>query len=119
MMELKETEDKVENNEDERRFSILSLNDDLPPDDITRRDSTRRRDSLAGISFDPSIVYQPPPFALSHQDTDVPPPVTREKLEVDEFPLCTISTAWIKVMTQGLGEWVKLPVIVCRGKEDG
>lgn len=115
----KENEDKVENNEEERRFSILSLNDDLPPDDITRRDSTRRRDSLAGISFDPSIVYQPPPFALSHQDTDVPPPVTREKLEVDEFPLCTISTAWIKVMTQGLGEWVKLPVIVCRGKEDG
>jgi hypothetical protein len=49
----------------------------------------------------------------------MPPPVTRDKLEVDEFPLSKISTAWIKIMTQGLSEWIKLPIIVCRGTEDG
>ncbi|ORE19042.1 hypothetical protein BCV71DRAFT_178436 [Rhizopus microsporus] len=108
-------EEKPEKDEKSRRLSILSLNDEAPPN----RPLPTRRDSLAGISFDPSIVYEPPPFALSHQDTEVPPPVIRDKLEVDEFPFSTISTAWIKIMTQGLSEWVKLPVIVCRGKEDG
>ncbi|ORE10015.1 hypothetical protein BCV72DRAFT_200536 [Rhizopus microsporus var. microsporus] len=108
-------EEKPEKDEKSRRLSILSLNDEAVPD----RPLPTRRDSLAGISFDPSIVYEPPPFALSHQDTEVPPPVIRDKLEVDEFPFSTISTAWIKIMTQGLSEWVKLPVIVCRGKEDG
>lgn len=79
----------------------------------------RRRDSLAGVTIDPETVYHPPSFALTHQDTDMPPPVTRDRLEVDEFPLRTISTAWIKMMTQGLSEWIKLPIIVCRGTEDG
>ncbi|KAI8049337.1 hypothetical protein BDF21DRAFT_433175 [Thamnidium elegans] len=76
-----------------------------------------RRDSLTGI--DPDGIYEPPAFALLHKDTDMPPPVTRDKLEVDEFPLNAISTAWIKIMTQGLSEWIKLPIIVCRGTEDG
>lgn len=76
-----------------------------------------RRDSLTGI--DPNGIYEPPAFALMHKDTDMPPPVIRDRLEVDEFPLNAISTAWIKIMTQGLSEWIKLPVIVCRGTEDG
>jgi hypothetical protein len=78
-----------------------------------------RRDSINIGSFDPTAIYEPPAFALIHKDTDMPPPVTRDKLEVDEFPLSTISTAWIKIMTQGLSEWIKLPIIVCRGTEDG
>ncbi|GAA5797903.1 hypothetical protein HPULCUR_003299 [Helicostylum pulchrum] len=76
-----------------------------------------RRDSLTGI--DPNGIYEPPAFALMHKDTDMPPPVIRDRLEVDEFPLNAISTAWIKIMTQGLSEWIKLPIIVCRGTEDG
>ncbi|KAI9269413.1 hypothetical protein BY458DRAFT_533758 [Sporodiniella umbellata] len=119
----KPSENDVHSEEEDRRISILSLADEGPIEEQQqlqqRRSSIGRRDSLAGISFDPSIVYHPPSMALSHQDTDLPPPVTREKLEVNEFPLGTIRTAWIKIMTQGLGEWVKLPVIVCRGKEDG
>lgn len=78
-----------------------------------------RRDSLSGVSFDPNSIYEPPGFALTHQDTDMPPPVTRDRLEIDEYPLHTISTAWIKMMTQGLSEWIKLPVIICRGSQDG
>lgn len=85
-----------------------------------KRRGLERRDSLINMeSFDPNAIYEPPAFALIHKDTDMPPPVTRDKLEVDEFPLNTISTAWIKIMTQGLSEWVKLPIIVCRGTEDG
>ncbi|OBZ82949.1 N-alpha-acetyl-L-2,4-diaminobutyric acid deacetylase [Choanephora cucurbitarum] len=84
-----------------------------------RRRSTKRRDSLNLELFDPNAIYEPPPFALIHTDTQMPPPVIRDKLEVEDFPLSTISTAWIKMMTQGLSEWLKLPVIVCRGSEDG
>ncbi|RCI07208.1 hypothetical protein CU098_013649 [Rhizopus stolonifer] len=118
LVSMEKNKEEVKSDDDDRRISILSLTDDVE-ESPQRRDSVGRRDSLAGISFDPSIVYHPPSIALSHQDTDVPPPVTRDKLEVDEFPLGTVRTAWIRIMTQGLGEWVKLPVIVCRGKEDG
>lgn len=79
----------------------------------------QRRNSLNIGSYDPNSIYEPPAFALMHMDTDTPPPVVRDKLEVEEFPLKTISTAWIKMMTQGLSEWLKLPIIICRGTEDG
>ncbi|KAI8874511.1 hypothetical protein K501DRAFT_281256 [Backusella circina FSU 941] len=89
----------------------------------TRRDSAPGLDSdvlsMLNGSFDSSGIYVPPMFALMHNETDMPPPVTRDKLEVTEFPIHAISTAWIKMMTHGLSEWIKLPVIVCRGTEDG
>lgn len=85
----------------------------------TKQEHLNRRDSLAGVTFEPSGIYVPPRFALMHKDTDMPPPIIRDKLEVNEFPLHAISTAWIKIMTQGLSEWIKLPIIVCRGTEDG
>jgi hypothetical protein len=64
-------------------------------------------------------IYEPPTFDILNQDTDVPPPVVRDKLVVEDFPKHSISTAWIKMVKQGLSEWLRLPVIVCRGTEDG
>lgn len=84
---------------------------------ITEKIENERRDSYG--SFDPGVIYEPPAFALIHKDTNMPPPVTRDRLDVDEFPLKAISTAWIKIMTQGLSEWIRLPIIVCRGTGDG
>lgn len=84
---------------------------------ITEKIENERRDSYG--AFDPNLVYEPPAFALMYKDTNMPPPVTRDRLDVDEFPLKAISTAWIKIMTQGLSEWIKLPIIVCRGTGDG
>jgi hypothetical protein len=98
----------------ENKLNAMNLPDE------PKRMKLERRDSLINMeTFDPNAIYEPPAFALIHKDTDMPPPVIRDKLEVDEFPLNTISTAWIKIMTQGLSEWVKLPIIVCRGTEDG
>lgn len=98
----------------ERKLNAMNVSDK------PKRMGLERRDSLINMeSFDPNAIYEPPAFALIHKDTDMPPPVTRDKLEVDEFPLNTISTAWIKMMTQGLSEWLKLPIVVCRGTEDG
>ena len=108
------TAKKSDSNEEAKTLESLNSNDGKP---VTFENE--RRDSLAGVSFDPNTIYEPPAFALIHQDTNMPPPVVRDRLEVDEFPLHTISTAWIKMMTQGLSEWIKLPVIVCRGTKEG
>ncbi|RCI00402.1 hypothetical protein CU098_011121, partial [Rhizopus stolonifer] len=80
-----------------------------------------RRNSLAMLrgQLEATQIYEPPTFALLNQDTDVPPPVVRDRLVVEDFPKHTISTAWIKMVKQGLSEWLRLPVIVCRGTEDG
>ncbi|KAI8391234.1 uncharacterized protein BYT42DRAFT_556125 [Radiomyces spectabilis] len=80
---------------------------------------------LKGLAIDETLkrdttqMYEPPAFALAHQDTDVPPPVVRDRLVIEDFPKHSISTAWIKMIKQGLSEWVRLPVIVCRGTEEG
>ncbi|KAG0187008.1 hypothetical protein DFQ28_007015 [Apophysomyces sp. BC1034] len=85
------------------------------------KDETVRRDSLSLLrgKLDATQIYDPPTFALIPKDTDVPPPVVRDRLVVDDFPHHSISTAWIKMVKHGLSEWVRLPVIVCRGSEDG
>lgn len=68
----------------------------------------------------PTTIKPTPNFDfLINQDTDVPPPVVRDRLIVEDFPKHSISTAWIKMVKQGLSEWLRLPVIVCRGTEDG
>jgi hypothetical protein len=113
----------VDNKRKSNGIDLAEISDKLAAIDIqSKSDRPRemfRRDSLNFGSYDPKAIYEPPPFALMHTDTDTPPPVIRDKLEVEEFPLKTISTAWIKMMTQGLSEWLKLPIIICRGTEDG
>lgn len=80
-----------------------------------------RRNSLSMLAgkMESSQIYEPPTFDFLNQDTDVPPPVVRDRLVVEDFPKHSISTAWIKMVKQGLSEWLRLPVIVCRGTEDG
>ncbi|KAL7317317.1 hypothetical protein PS15m_003694 [Mucor circinelloides] len=79
-----------------------------------------RRSSLSMLrgKLDATQIYEPPNFSLD-QDTDVPPPVVRDRLVVEDYPKHTISTAWIKMVKQGLSEWLRMPVIVCRGTENG
>lgn len=87
----------------------------------TATTTRERRNSLAMLrgKMEASQIYEPPTFACLNQDTDVPPPVVRDRLVVEDFPKHSISTAWIKMVKQGLSEWLRLPVIVCRGTEDG
>ncbi|KAI8967165.1 hypothetical protein BDF20DRAFT_902111 [Mycotypha africana] len=93
-----------------------------PPSAATPPRPTRgpqRRDSLAMLrgKLDAMQIYEPPHFSSLDRDTDVPPPIIRDKLTVNDFPEKTISTAWIKLVKQGLSEWIRLPVIVCRGTD--
>ncbi|KAI9287749.1 hypothetical protein BC943DRAFT_318756 [Umbelopsis sp. AD052] len=80
-----------------------------------------RKDSIGGTTparkWESAQAYEPPTFET--QDTEVPPPVVRDRLVIEDFPVRTISTAWIKMIRQGLSEWIRLPVIVCRGTEEG
>ncbi|CAO3587866.1 unnamed protein product [Absidia cylindrospora] len=85
-------------------------------------DDDVRRDGVATLlrgSLDPAQIYVPPSAALMNKDTDVPPPVVRDRLVIEDYAEHTVSTAWIKMMEQGLSEWIRLPVIICRGAEDG
>lgn len=81
-----------------------------------------RKESIGGTTpatkWESAQAYEPPSFE-TQQDTEVPPPVVRDRLVVEDFPIGTISTAWIKMVRQGLSEWLRLPVIVCRGTEEG
>ncbi|KAI8647153.1 hypothetical protein BD408DRAFT_408688 [Parasitella parasitica] len=94
--------------------SALKQQQQQPPVPQQRRSSI----SMLRGKIDATQIYEPPIFSLT-QDTDVPPPVVRDRLVVEDFPKHTISTAWIKMVKQGLSEWLRLPVIVCRGTEDG
>ena len=72
------------------------------------------------IFFESAQLYRPPVFSDRYiNESDVPPPVIRDRLIVEEFPVGTISTAWINMVKQGLSEWIRVPVIVARGVEPG
>jgi hypothetical protein len=97
------------------RQSVNGLKmEQVPPD--------TRKESIGGTTpatkWESAQAYEPPSFE-TQQDTEVPPPVVRDRLVVEDFPVGTISTAWIKMVRQGLSEWLRLPVIVCRGTEEG
>ncbi|KAI8073824.1 hypothetical protein BC940DRAFT_289279 [Gongronella butleri] len=78
-----------------------------------------RKDTLLRGTPDPKLIYTPPADALTFSDTDVPPPVVRDRLVIEDYAAHTVSTSWIKMVEQGMSEWIRLPVIVCRGTEDG
>lgn len=64
--------------------------------------------------------YIPPAFTeRSLNESDVPPPIIKDTLDIEDFPTSQISTAWINMVKQGLSEWIRIPVIVARGKEPG
>ncbi|KAJ3226896.1 hypothetical protein HDU81_007013 [Chytriomyces hyalinus] len=64
--------------------------------------------------------YRPPTFSARYQnESDVPPAVVRDSLVIEEFPMGKISTVWINMVKQGLCEWVRVPVIVARGAQEG
>ncbi|KAI8073935.1 hypothetical protein BC940DRAFT_324604 [Gongronella butleri] len=106
---------------------------DLSPTDMTMTEQLRsatyspseeanRRDSLAFLThrYDPTQLYQPDmtTSALGIR-TDLPEPVVRDRLIIEDFSEHTISTVWIKMMTQGLSDWIRVPVIVLRGSKEG
>ncbi len=69
---------------------------------------------------DSAKAYKPPVFSARYQnESKVPPPVVRDTLNIEEYPKGKISTAWINMVKQGLSEWIRVPVIIARGIEDG
>ncbi|KAJ3114365.1 hypothetical protein HDU96_002170 [Phlyctochytrium bullatum] len=70
--------------------------------------------------WDSAKHYRPPTFSARYQnESEVPPPVVRDSLVIEEFPTGKISTAWINMMKQGLSEWLRIPVIIARGVKEG
>ncbi|KAI8343670.1 hypothetical protein BC941DRAFT_465833 [Chlamydoabsidia padenii] len=80
-----------------------------------------RRDSLAMLanSYDPTQLYEPNSISAIRIQATMPKPVIRDRLVIDEFARNSTNTVWINMVTQGLNEWIRIPVIVLRGLEDG
>jgi environmental stress-induced protein Ves len=83
-------------------------------------DLTGSMTSLGSCHLESIRHYKPPSFTSRAQnESAVPPAVCRDSLNIEEFPKGIISTVWINMVKQGLSEWVRIPVIVARGIEDG
>ncbi|CAO3587338.1 unnamed protein product [Absidia cylindrospora] len=98
-----------------------SLKEQLVNAPFSAVDEGARRDSLALLanSYDPTQLYKPDSIFAIHVRADMPQPVVRDRLMIEDFPEHSTNTVWIKMMTQGLNEWVRIPVIVLRGSDNG
>jgi predicted deacylase/environmental stress-induced protein Ves len=63
-------------------------------------------------------VYTPPKLRTRFE-AEVPPPIVADCLVLDDFPKGEVRTAWINMVRSPLGEWIRVPVLVARGLEDG
>ncbi|KAI9364432.1 hypothetical protein DFJ73DRAFT_809382 [Zopfochytrium polystomum] len=82
--------------------------------------SSSASSSLGMKYWESARHYRPPVFSARYQnESEVPPPVVRDCLKIEEFPEGKISTAWINMVKQGLSEWLRIPVIVARGVNPG
>lgn len=64
--------------------------------------------------------YKPPTFSERYKnESEVPPPVIKDDLIIEDFPEGQMSTVWINMVKQGLSEWIRIPVIVARGRFPG
>jgi len=65
-------------------------------------------------------MYIPPSLtSLGVYSSPPPPPVVKDRLVIGEFLPGQITTVWINIMQQGLSDWIRVPVIVARGVQDG
>ncbi|KAJ3098396.1 hypothetical protein HDU97_004024 [Phlyctochytrium planicorne] len=84
-------------------------------------EGTMAGNSNLGVKYwDSAKHYRPPIFSARYQnESEVPPPVVRDNLVIEEFEVGKISTAWINMLKQGLSEWLRIPVIIARGVKEG
>jgi predicted deacylase/environmental stress-induced protein Ves len=79
-----------------------------------------RRDSILFEHCGQAQVYQPPSLRSRFlNESEVPPAVVKDELRIDDFPKGEVRTAWITLARNGLGEGIRVPVMVARGLEDG
>ena len=75
---------------------------------------------VSASNWESAKPYRPPTFSERYKnESEVPPPVIKDSLVIEDFPVGQVSTAWINMVKQGLSEWIRIPVIVARGKEPG
>ena len=68
------------------------------------------------VQFSASQIYEPPEWVVNQVfESDMAPAIDMDELNLDEFPVGKISTAWIRMMKQGLSDWIRIPVTVARG----
>jgi hypothetical protein len=72
------------------------------------------------VNWDSARPYKPPIFSARYKnESEVPPPVIKDTLDINEFPSGQMSTCWINMVKQGLSEWIRIPVIIAKGVRPG
>ena len=93
-----------------------------PPTLLMRRDSgdVSPTPNLSLKFYESAQHYHPPIFSDRHRlATQVPSPKIVDTLVIEDFPRGQVSTVWVNMVKQGLSDWIKVPVIIARGVEDG
>jgi len=64
--------------------------------------------------------YGPPSQEIApYSQTLAPPPIAIDNLDISSYDRGMVHTAWINLVQDGCGEWMKIPVIIARGAKDG
>ncbi len=101
-------------------LSQLEIDRGSQTDIISSMTSVNGTSTIHPQMHESAKTYRPPVFSARFQnESKVPPPIIRDTLNIDEYPRGKISTAWINMVKQGMSDWIRIPVIIARGVEDG
>ena len=56
---------------------------------------------------------------LTDSELNLPPPGVVDNIIIEDYEKGRMTTVWLNIMKQGMGEWIRLPVIIARGNKDG
>ena len=106
------------------RAGSLILFDDQPgwntaPPSKLAREVSKKDVTGNGRIIESARHYQPPEMDRGQSEAAVPPPLVKDSLEIADFPVGAISTAFINMVKEGMSNWIRIPVIVARGHQDG
>jgi environmental stress-induced protein Ves len=89
-------------------------------DSVELASPTSSTTNLQAKFYDSAHHYKPPKFSDRFvREDQVPPAIVRDSLDLKEFKKGAIHTVWINMMKQGLSDWIRVPVIVASGVEEG
>lgn len=98
-----------------RKGSILILDDSTTvPIAATGENGMTARHPLG------AKLYHEPSFSeIASASEMAPSPIVVDSLVIDDFPPGCISSAWVNMVKQGLGEWIRVPLLIARGVQKG
>ncbi|KAL6064876.1 Succinylglutamate desuccinylase/aspartoacylase [Balamuthia mandrillaris] len=87
---------------------------------LTNMRKMMRANSVVFEQAGPAQRYVPPSLRSRFRaESEAPPAETKDSLDIRDFPKGEVRSAWINMFRSGLSDWVRVPVLVARGREEG